>query len=168
MQTACQGNTEHGLVVDATAGAFDRIEEGMIDELRAIARLDRSVIHRLRKMLLERILYRFDRIRSLRVEFALSPRLPRRLAEEISVFAAVLGEGVEAGLLAVENPRSMARTLMLATNSLLPFSALALKLDRREGVEQRASELVDLLLDGLVQRDWLDTPPQAKSLSAAC
>ena len=109
-----------------------------------------------------------DRIRSLRVEFALSPRLPRRLAEEISVFAAVLGEGVEAGLLAVENPRSMARTLMLATNSLLPFSALALKLDRREGVEQRASELVDLLLDGLVQRDWLDTPPQAKSLSAAC
>ena len=168
MQTACHSNTERGLVVDAAAGAFDRIEQGMIDELRAIARLDRSVIHRLRKMLLERILYRFDRIRSLRVEFALSPRLPRRLAEEISVFAAVLGEGVEAGLLAVENPRSMARTLMLATNSLLPFSALALKLDRREGVEQRASELVDLLLDGLVQRDWLDTPPQAKSLSAAC
>jgi hypothetical protein len=169
MQTTCHGEAARELMTaDVAAEAFDRIDDGLIDELRAIARLDRSVIHRLRKMLLARILYRFDRSRPFTLECALVPRLPRRLAEEISVFAAVLSEGVEAGLLTLDNPRSMARTLMLATNSLLPFGAIALKLDRREDVARRASELIDLLLDGLVQRDWLATPQQAKTISAAC
>ena len=93
-----------------------------VDRLLAIASSDYSVSHRLREMLLARILFDCN---------------TEPLSEEISVFEQVLNEGQRMGTLWTMNSLAIARALIAATSALSPSAT--------------ATQVVDLLLQGLVR-----------------
>jgi hypothetical protein len=52
----------------------------------------------------------------------------------------------------VPDPAAAARSLVLATNALLPYSLSVRELGSRRVVESEAARIADLLLDGLASR----------------
>jgi hypothetical protein len=109
-------------------------------------------------MLVERVLYRFDSVRdyshgldelfaSLRPAYL--ARRERYFESEAAVFADVLKVGHAAGEVDAPDPRAAAESLLLATNSLIPYALSARELGRRADVEARVGRVADLLLFGL-------------------
>ena len=137
---------------------IDRIVGRLAARLRALAAAARPRAEVLRAMLLDRVLFRFDSVRDyshgLDELFAsLRPAyLARRKAyfdAEAAVFAEVLAAGAAAGEFDCPDPSASAETLLLATNSLLPYALSARELGRRRDVEAQAGRIADMLLHGL-------------------
>jgi AcrR family transcriptional regulator len=141
---------------------IDRIVERLQERLREIARSDATAAERLRLMLLTRVLFRFDSIQhytqSLNDLLAvLRPGLLTRRAQyfeaEAQIFAQVLTAGREAAEFSFENAHATAHALLEATNGLLPYSLSTTELGVREEVEQRAADVADLMLRGVLSRN---------------
>src|SRR5688500_18818448 len=107
----------------------DRIVERLKGQLSAIARREGSAAARLREMLLARVLFRFDSVQHYTESLsdllaALRPglltRRRRHFEEEAQIIADVLREGRREGLFELRDAASTARTLLTATNALLP------------------------------------------------
>ncbi len=139
----------------------DRIVERVKERLKEIAKSDRTAAERLRIMLLTRVLFRFDSIQHYTQSLndllaALRPGLLARRAQyfeaEASIFAELLIAGRESGEFDFENENATARALLQATNGLLPYSLSATELGRREEVEQRTRDVVELVMGGLLKR----------------
>ena len=140
---------------------IDRIVERLQERLREIASSDATAAERLRQMLLTRVLFRFDSIQhytqSLNDLLAvLRPGLLARRAQyfdsEAKIFAQVLNAGRQSGELSFDNDHATAHALLQATNGLLPYSLSTTELGAREDVEQRAADVADLMLNGLLSR----------------
>lgn len=138
---------------------IDRVIVQLKGRLREIARAQEPAPARVRRMLLERVLFRFDNVQhyteSLDDIFAsirpgLLARRERHFADEAAVFAGVLKEGRRAGVFAFRDPRATARALIDATNSLLPYSLSKHELGDRAEVEGKASLIAQLLVNGLL------------------
>lgn len=143
---------------EVALGAIDRMVARLIERLEVIAAEPVSSPERLRRMLLLRVMHRFDyaqpHSRSLdEVLAALRPALlarrERYFRDEASRIAQVVRAGVREGRLRAGDPAGAAHTLITATNALLPYSLSVEELGRRRDVEARAERLVDLLLAGL-------------------
>jgi AcrR family transcriptional regulator len=141
---------------------IDRIVERLQERLREIARSDATAAERLRLMLLTRVLFRFDSIQhytqSLNDLLAvLRPGLLTRRAQyfeaEAQIFAQVLTAGREAAEFSFENAHATAHALLEATNGLLPYSLSTTELGAREEVEERAADVADLMLRGVLSRN---------------
>ncbi len=137
---------------------IDRIVERLLARLRAHTVADTPRAAAVRAMLLERVLFRFDSVRDYRhgLDELFASLRPAYLARrktyfdaEAAVFAGVLAAGVETGEFTCPDPPSAAETLLLATNSLLPYALSARELGRRKDVEAKAGRIADLLLYGL-------------------
>jgi AcrR family transcriptional regulator len=141
---------------------IDRIVARLKEKLSAISADGKtSVDQRLKKMLLTRVLFRFDSVQhytmslndllaALRQQF-----LARRKVyfdEEAKIFAAVIAEGQENRDLAAGDNLEIAKTLLTATNSLLPYNLSVGELGERAEIEEKTARLADLLLSGIVQR----------------
>lgn len=140
---------------------IDRIIERMKVRLKEISSADVSPDERLREMLLTRVLFRFDSVQhytqSLNDLLAdLRPRLLARrrryFEDEAQIFAEVLQEGDKIKIFSVPDALNTAETLLLATNSLLPYSLNTKELGERSEIEERVRRLADLLLTGLLRR----------------
>jgi AcrR family transcriptional regulator len=140
---------------------IDRIIERMKVRLKEISSADVSPDERLREMLLTRVLFRFDSVQhytqSLNDLLAdLRPRLLARrrryFEDEAQIFAEVLQEGEKINIFSVPDALKTAETLLLATNSLLPYSLNTKELGERSEIEERVRRLADLLLTGLLRR----------------
>jgi AcrR family transcriptional regulator len=140
---------------------IDRIVERLKVRLLEIARAPQTPAERLRRMLIERVLFRFDSVQHYTESLsdllaALRPgllaRRARHFEEEARIIADVLNEGRRAGVFDVKNAHATARTLLLATNALLPYSLSARELGERADVEAEISRIVQLLLHGLLHR----------------
>lgn len=140
---------------------IDRIVDRLVVRLRGHAAAPGPAAGRVRAMLLERVLFRFDSVRDyshgLDELFAsLRPAyLARRgtyFAAESGVFADVVRAGHESGEFDAPDPVAVAESLLLATNGLLPYGLSARELGRRSDVEAKAGRLADLLLFGLCRR----------------
>jgi AcrR family transcriptional regulator len=140
---------------------IDRIVDRLRERLKEIAHSDATAAERLRLMLLARVLFRFDSIQHYTQSLndllaALRPGLLRRRAQyfeaEAKVFAEVLTAGREAGEFSFEDESATAHALLQATNGLLPYSLSTTELGERDEVEQRASDVADLMLRGLLSR----------------
>ena len=140
---------------------IDRIIERMKVRLKEISSADVSPDERLREMLLTRVLFRFDSVQhytqSLNDLLAdLRPRLLARrrryFEDEAQIFAEVLQEGDKIKIFSVPDALKTAETLLLATNSLLPYSLNTKELGERSEIEERVRRLADLLLTGLLHR----------------
>jgi len=138
--------------------SIDRVVDRLLARLRDLARSEAPPAERLRRMLLERVLYRFDSVRAYHASLdellaVLRPAYLRRrdryFRAEAEVLASVLAEGIRGGALEAADVSGTARTLVTATNALIPAALSAADLGSRESVEQEASRVVDLLLRGL-------------------
>ena len=141
--------------------SIDRVVERLCARLEAIVASARPAAERVRAMLLERVMFRIDAVRDYYHELdelfaALRPaymeRRERYFAAETELFARVIGEGQAAGELGAADPARVARSLLLATNALLPYSLSPRELGARAAVQREAESLADCLLLGLVAR----------------
>jgi AcrR family transcriptional regulator len=146
---------------ETALATIDRIVDRLKSRLGELAASDLPWDERLRRMLLVRVLFRFDSVRdyyhgideifrSLRPAYM--ARRARYFAEEAAIFAAVLSGGRAAGAFDFDEPDTTAATLLLSTNSLLPSSLSTRELGERAEVEARAARIADLLLRGLSPR----------------
>jgi AcrR family transcriptional regulator len=139
---------------------IDRIIERLNVRLNAIAARKISAEERLRLMLVERVLFRFDSVQhytqSLNDLLAgLRPKLLERrkkyFEDEAAVFAAVIEEGKRAGVFAKTNASEAAHTLLLATNGMLPYSLSTQELGARAELEKKVKNVAALLVSGLTK-----------------
>ncbi|MCX6572658.1 MAG: TetR/AcrR family transcriptional regulator [Candidatus Aminicenantes bacterium] len=138
---------------------IDRIAETVVRKLREQAALPDPVDRRLRRMLVLRVLVRFDGVAHYTqnlgdlLSSVRAPLLVRRQAyfeKEADVFEDVLREGARSGSLDCPDARTAALVLIQSTNSLLPFNLSPGELGRREEVEGQAGRIADLLVKGLL------------------
>lgn len=139
---------------------IDRVVARLIDELRLIARPSGPAEDRLRRMLLTRVMFRFDTVRgyvqSLDEIFQAlrEPYLQRResyFAAESIVFVSVLEEGVANGDFAAMDVSESARALIAATSSLMPYALSPRELGSRRDVERITTRIADMVIAGLRQ-----------------
>lgn len=139
----------------------DRIIEQLKGKLAAIARNDEKPSERLRKMLLARVLHRFESVQhytqnlndllaSIRPNFL--ARRESYFQQEARIFASVIEEGQQTGDFIAGDAGAIAESMILATNSLLPFNLTVQELGAREDIEAKTLRLADLLLQGLCTR----------------
>lgn len=140
---------------------IDRIIERLKSKTLEIAARKISCDKRIRLMLIERVLFRFDSVQhysqSLNELLAhLRPRLLERrkryFEEEARIFAEVLAEGAASGIFDIKNAMETARSLLDATNALLPYSLSAYELGERSDIEKKTNRVADLILKGLIKR----------------
>jgi AcrR family transcriptional regulator len=140
---------------------IDRIVERLKVELSKIAAKNISPEERLQKMLVMRVLFRFDSVQhytqSLNdllaaVRAKLLARRKIYFAEEAEIFVSIIEEGQMLGIFENNNSQEIAESFLLATNSLLPFSLTTQELGKREDIKKRIVQLADLLLNGLLKR----------------
>lgn len=138
---------------------IDRIAETVIRKLQELADSSDSVDRRLRRMLVLRVLHRFDGVahysQSLGdlLSSVRAPLLLRRRAhfeKEAAVFEGVLREGARLGSLDCPDPLTTSLVLIQSTNSLLPFNLSVRELGRREELEDQVGRIADLLIKGLL------------------
>jgi len=137
---------------------IDRIIERIKNALVAISQEKSAVDDRLRNMLLERVLLRYDSTQhytqSLNELLAyLRPKLLERrkhyFEEEAQLLASVIAEGQKEKRFAAGDHLDLARTMVTATNSLLPYSLSALELGDRDEIVDRVHKTADLMIKGL-------------------
>jgi len=140
---------------------IDRIVYRLLAKLQMIAHGDGSASTRLREMLLTRVLFRFDNVQHYReslsdllaaIRSSLLQRREKHFALEAKVFAHVLEEGRKEGSFDAGEIQSTTNAILLATNSLLPYSLSANELGRRKELEKKVSKIADLILVGLIKR----------------
>ncbi len=134
---------------------IDRQNIRLRAHLHDILRRKVSATERLREMLTERVMYRFqcvqghkegidDLLMSLRPQ--LFERRAKYMAAEARIFAEVLIEGRTVGEFKLDDPFLVAEAFLDATNSLLPHSLSPRQLGERPQLLERASILTDLLV----------------------
>ena len=140
---------------------IDRIVYQLLAKLQMIAHGNGSASERLREMLLIRVLFRFDNVQHYReslsdllvdIRSSLLQRREKHFALEAHIFAHVLEEGGKDGSFDAEEIRLTADAILLATNSLLPYSLSANELGKRKELEKKISKIADLILIGLIKR----------------
>ncbi len=141
---------------------IDRIIEQLKGKLAAIAGSDEKPEERLRKMLKTRVLHRFESVQHYTQNLndllaAIRPSfLARRedyFSQEARIFASVVEAGQQSGDFATgADAAEIAESMILATNSLLPFNLTVQELGARKDVEKKIRRLADLLLQGLCAR----------------
>ena len=137
----------------------DRVVHRLVEQLRAVAESDAPPEEKIRRMLVLRVMFRFDSVQHytesisevLRaVRSGLLERHQDHFEQEARVFAKVLKEGQKAGLFPNAQGMGTARALLTATNSLLPFSLSTRELGSRREVENNCKRVADLLVAGLL------------------
>ena len=145
---------------DVALSCIDRMAAGVVARLERIAVGDGPAPARLRAMLRERVLLRFDYARhhapSIDEKLAVMRQamLDRRAThfdEEAAVLARTIERGRDEGAFACASPARAARALVTATNALLPYSLSVRELGARAPLARRLDDLVTLLLAGLTR-----------------
>ena len=136
----------------------DRIVERVTIELKRIAESEISPFEKIKLMIAARVLLRFDSVQhytqslndllaDLRVNLLV--RRKKYFEEEAEIFTKVIEHGQASGDFRFGNATEIAETILLATNSLLPFSLTTRELGERTEIEEKTARIVSLLLEGL-------------------
>lgn len=138
----------------------DRIVDRLKTELKIIAAQDAPSAERLRRMLILRVMHRFDSVQHYTQSLndilsAIRPKLLARrkiyFEEEAEIFATVIEEGQKKNHFQNGDALEISKTFLLATNSLLPFSLTAQELGLREEIEAKTLRIAEILLKGIKQ-----------------
>jgi AcrR family transcriptional regulator len=136
----------------------DRIVERVKIELNRIAESEVSPFEKINLMITARVLLRFDSVQhytqslndllaDLRVK--LLARRKKYFDEEAEIFINVIEQGQTSGSFKSGDAAEVAETILLATNSLLPFSLTTRELGERAEIEEKTTRIANLLLEGL-------------------
>lgn len=143
---------------DVALACLDRMAGHIRRTMAHMAGAEAAPRARLREMLLSRVMQRFDyartHSRSLEdIQQAIRPGLLARRAihfeEEARLLAAVIEDGMRTGEFERADSAGLATTLVHATSSLLPLNLSTREMGHRQGVEERALGIIDLLIAGL-------------------
>jgi AcrR family transcriptional regulator len=155
---------------DLMLSHVDRIVREVVKRLQAIAQSSAPPSEKIRKMLLLRVMIRFDNVQNYAESLSIvlrdlrSALLQRRehyFEAEAKIFAAVLDQGQKSGLFCVSDRFVTAKALIEATNSVLPFNLTEEELNNRARVEKRVGQIADLLVNALVERGRLSPRSRA-------
>ena len=139
---------------------IDRIVDRLKARLRHIADGKEPAGVRLHKMLLERVLYRFDSVQHYtqsldellsRLRVQLLARRQRYFSEESRIFAEVIANGIESGELAPTDPLVAVTVLREPTSTLLPYSLSSAELGSRDQISSRVDGIAAVLIKGLMR-----------------
>ena len=143
---------------DIVLSHIDRIVERVKFQLGKIAASDCNSSECLRQMLAARITIRVESVQhyTQNLNDLLADLRPKLLArrrqyffEEAQIFAEVIEKGQSSGEFCGGDAFQAAEILLLATNSLLPYSLTTRELGERAEIEERANRLADILIKGL-------------------
>ena len=138
--------------------SIDRVVERLIAELQRIANEEAEASDRLWRMLVTRVMLRFDSVRGYHQSLdemladLRSQYLERRevyFAAEAAVVAKVVDQGRRTLAWPVDDASGTARALIVATNALLPYSLSRKELGSRAAVQSDAAAVATLLLRGV-------------------
>ena len=141
---------------------IDRLIERLKIKLSAISENGETPSERIKKMLEIRVLHRFEGVQHYTQSLnellsAIRPNFMARresyFEDEARIFVLVIEEGQQNGDFAEGNAVEIADSLILATNSLLPFSLTSAELGAHKDVKAKTLRLADLLLKGLGKRN---------------
>lgn len=142
---------------DVGLSSIARVVEAVQDRLKEIAGSERSAAEKLRRMLIERVMGRIEKIKGYyhSLDELFEVVRPAYMAQrklyfdrEAQLIAGVLSElGGEPPQAAVEEE---ARCLLLATNAFLPYSLSIAELGAPEEIRRRLEAMVDLLMRGVL------------------
>jgi AcrR family transcriptional regulator len=144
---------------DLVLAHIDRIAETVVRKLHEVAASPDSPDRRLHRMLVLRVLHRFDSVAHYSqnlsdllssVRTALLTRREGYFEKEAAILEDVIREGARLGSLECADPRTTSFILVQSTNSLLPFNLSARELGRREELEDQVGRIADLLIKGLL------------------
>lgn len=145
---------------EVALACIDRNAARVRERLAELAVSAESATIRLRAMLHERVMIRFDYAQShsesldaLLAAFRdeLLERRWRQFAMEARQIAEVIEQGIELREFRRQPALSVAESMITATNALLPFSLSASELGKRSTVAARVDRIVMLLLVGLAK-----------------
>lgn len=143
---------------DIAIARIDRVIGELLVELEKIARSNRPAADRLHDMLLTRVLFRLERVRSYRdtidqVVAAIRPGLVKARLQhhlkEAALFTAVIRDGVRCHDLRACVAKRVGEAFVVATNALLPGDLRPEEIDPIE-VRARVETVANLLIRGLV------------------
>jgi AcrR family transcriptional regulator len=138
---------------------IDRVVDAALEEVERSAGRQLPFADRLHHMLLARVLRRFDGFSHYSASLhdlltALRPTMVRQreghLSREAALLSGVIAQGQAAGELAPGDPDELARALLTATNSLLPYYLSPAELGDRAALERRTAAVAHLVSYGLV------------------
>ena len=146
--------------------SIDRVIERLLSELRRLATTSDTPDKKLTHILVARVLFRMDSVHNYHLSLddmfavlrpAYLERRERYFTNEAHVLAEVITEGQRIGIFTPSPALDTARTLLLATNSLLPYSLSGRELGSREDIERKARAIAQLVLRGLLRHDTKHT-----------
>ncbi len=139
---------------------IDRIVGRLIDRLKEISKLRIPCREKIRQMIVTRVMFRFDSVQHYTESLndllaALRPKYLQRRAKyfdtEAAVLSEVLTDGIGKGEFAAGEPADIAESLLIGTNSLLPYGLSASELGGRDELETKVVRITDLFLHGLLK-----------------
>ncbi|HEX7709018.1 MAG TPA: TetR/AcrR family transcriptional regulator [Thermoanaerobaculia bacterium] len=146
---------------EVVLSTVDRIVDRVCAEMRREAARGGDAAETLRAMLRARIFVRFESVAGYSgslndllasVRASLLVRRSRHFEQEIAVLADVIRFGQQSGELTEGQPRRIARALVLATNSFLPYALSPDELGDAKRLRREAGDVIDLVVGGLVRQ----------------
>ena len=143
---------------EVVLSTVDRIVDRVCAAMEETAAGDASAPDRLRSMLRARVLVRFEAVAAYSaslndllagVRAALLARRVQHFERETGVLARVIAAGQQDGEIAPGAPRRMARALVLATNSFLPYALSPEELGDATRLRREAGDVIDIVVDGI-------------------
>lgn len=143
---------------EVVLSTVDRIVERVCAAMQEEVARDASAPDRLRAMLRARVLVRFEAVAAYSaslndllgsIRAALLARRVQHFKHEIGVLARVIAAGQQAGELTAGAPRRIARALVLATNSFLPYALSPDELGDAKRLRREAGDVIDIVVDGI-------------------
>jgi len=143
---------------DALLATVDRIVDAVCAEMARISASKASPPAKLKAMLLARVLVRFDRVADYReglndlladIRTSLLERRRRHFERESEILARAIQDGQRDGAFTLGDADRLARSLLLATNTFLPYSLSPRELGDRRRLHRDADDVIRLLVSAL-------------------
>jgi AcrR family transcriptional regulator len=143
---------------EVVLSTVDRIVDRVCTAMEEAAERGASAPDRLGAMLRARVLVRFEAVAAYSaslndllgsIRAALLARRVQHFEQEIGVLARVIAAGQQDGELAAGAPRRMARALVLATNSFLPYALSPEELGDARRLRKEAGDVIDIVVAGI-------------------
>src|SRR5256714_2914697 len=147
---------------DLALSVLDRMNHRLQERLRTIVRGNGTPEERLKRLIVERVMYRFECAREYQASLdeilsCLRPLLLDRrratMEQEAVIFVELLVEGRTLGVFECDDPLRPAQAILTATAALLPFSLSPAELGSRKAVESRTLFLADFLIRSVLRKE---------------
>ena len=140
---------------------LDRLIVNIREHLKQVFESSAPASKRLNMLMIDRVMLRFDNVQnftqSLNELIATArPSIVKRRKKQVDVeaemIAALIADGQKSGEFGAGDTKQLSKTLVDATDSLLPYSLSAFEKKTRREVKRRAVAVTELLIDGLRYR----------------